>query len=612
MYLPSILSFTAAGLLTALALIHIGKGKRRPQKTFFVISAFALAVAETALGLLLMSQDPERALLCFRILLACSILFPAAGLPFFLVFYRKDDKAVISKRLPGIITLAALLIVVALVLPAQLVVSKIHFTLDGPFWGMTFSGYGKLVAGYLLITNVFFLLLFENTYRSATIPGKVTLKYPLLGILAASFINFIVISRILAISTLDKTFLATQSCGIIIFCVSFLYAALRYSLFDVKVYIGREIVSSVLTLVVSGIYILSLALASYFAMVLGMPYDRLTIFVLAIFAVFSLLAVLVSGKARRRFRQFINENFYFDSYDYRKEWKHYARLMSSSSTIDDFLSNVISSLCETMLVRRGLIWVDAKGGKADSYGFTVDMVDKDLIRELSSSMTKGPVITFKKPEKDWGWIRAVAFLGHGDEFQGFIALGQKDMGASYTEEDRDFLATIADQATLTLEKLLVDERILEAQQIESFDRFSSFVIHDLKNTVGMLSLTAENARENINDADFQRDAIATIKRSIEKMQGLINSLNAHKSPSTISKMETNITSLLEQSINSLKKVADSKNVTLEFTGENEVKTGVDPAAIRRVIENLVLNAIEATPAGGKIEVRVEPDGTKQV
>ena len=74
---------------------------------------------------------------------------------------------------------------------------------------------------------------------------------------------------------------------------------------------------------------------------------------------------------------------------------------------------------------------------------------------------------------------------------------------------------------------------METRQVESFNRFASFVIHDLKNAVGMLSLTAENADDNIGNIEFQKDAIETIRKSVDKMKGLIDSLSAFKEPISI-------------------------------------------------------------------------------
>lgn len=617
--LPSILSFTAAGLLATTAVPHIIRGERRPQKTLFILSVILLAVSEISLGIMLKSRSPGTALVSFRVLLSCAIIFPALGIPFFIVFGKRNDVDLLKKHFPWFIAMAILVTGAAFALPAGLFVREIHFLENGPFWGMTFSAYGKALCIYLLLANVFFLFSFENTYRSATIPEKVTLKYPLLGILTLSVLNFIILSRFIVVSVIDKNLLAAHSCGIITFCFSFLYATFRYKLFNVNVYIGRRVVTSVFAIVVSGLYLLALALISQLAVTLGLPYNLFTFTVLGIFAVFLLLAVLVSGKAKKRLRKFINENFYLTRYDYRKEWRHYAELLASNSSLDEFCTNVISSLCPTMLVQRGLIWINMHGGIAAYYGFADEKLGQDELHELQKLLTGEHVKLFKKSRAPLlqkksaqthktrltDWVRAVARLGPADEVHGFIALGEKDLHTPYTEEDDDFLATIADQATLTLENLLLEERVMETRQVESFNRFASFVVHDLKNAVGMLSLTAENAKDNIGNIEFQNDAIETIYRSVDKMKGLISLLNTFKEPASISKMDTEVSTMIAEVVDSLGHIADSKNVSLRFESHDAIRAHVDRSAIKRVVENLVLNALDAVPTGGTVTVEAE-------
>lgn len=619
--LSSALSFAAAGFLLALAFSHIGRKSKRPQVTLFVFSAIILAAIEVILGFMILARTPTAVLNALRVLLPSLIFFPAVSVPFFMTFGRQNDREILSQNLAAIITLGILLVVAALVLPPRLVTERIHFTEDGSFWGMSFSAFGKGIGVYMLVFNVSFLYYFENTYRAATVPEKVTLKYPLLGILAVSVIHFIVMSRLVALSVIDINFMAIQSCGIIVFCISFLFATVRYRLFDVNAYISRDVASSVITIVVSGLYLIALALISYLATTLGVPFDRLTAAVLGIFAVFLLLAVMISGRTRRRFRRFISENFYLNMYDYRKEWRRYAHLMASSLSIDDLASNLISAVCETIAVRRGFIWIDVRGGTYAYYGITADAIDETIANKIMLLSSGDPVIIAKRSIFDFGsvqsggsdettmpersdWIRAVAYLGSADECKGFIALGQKHMSTSYTYEDREFLATIADQALLSIENLIMEERFIESNQIDSFNRFASFVVHDLKNTVGMLSLTAENAQRNIQDEDFQKDTIDTIKRSVEKMQRLIDSLNTHKSPASIKRTLVDISVLIDQAVQAMNSTAAMKDVSVVSVGTRGIMAELDSAAIRRVIENLILNAIEATPSGGCVEVSV--------
>lgn len=613
--LHAILSWAAAAILAALILRTAPRGRMNLRKFFFLASAALLATGQALLGALLDSRDPGRSLAIFRWFLSVSILFPAAGLPFFMLFARKTDREAMRRRLPGIITLAVLLLAAAALLPEKAAVSRIHFSEAGPFWGFTVSGYGKALGIFFILANVFFLYGLENTYRAANVAEKVTLKYPMLGILALSAINFIVLGRVLSLSALDHNFMALESIGIIICSAAFLFADHRYAIFEVETEVRRES-SSVITIVIAGGYLLSVSIISYISAWSGLPYDRFGISVLAVFIAFLLLSVAASGRARKRVRRFLNENFYLERYNYRKEWRHYARLMASSSTIEDFLSNTISSLCETMMVRKGLIWIDIGGGKSATYALTESGWEIAGVKKLIASRGRDQVadlrgkIGFPGPEERSGmsWIESAAFLSHGEECRGLIALGPKDVNTPYTVEDYDFLSTVADQAALTLENLLMEERILETRQMESFNRFASFVIHDLKNTVGMLSLTAENAKDNIGDKEFQEDAIETIKRSVEKMRGLIDSLNSHKSPASINRKRIRIKQAIDPKVNSLAEMAGSKGIGFSFADCADFIADVDAQAVERIIENLVLNAVEAVHEEGSVSLSVGPEG----
>ncbi len=616
--LQSILSFSASGLMLLTALTAAGRSAFSRQKAFFVFSAAVISSALLFQAMTIVSSAPAQALVQMQFLLSLTVFLPAACLPFFFFFARDCSREEFTRRLPGIITLVILLGIAAILLPVQLVVREVSFTESGEFWGVVFSGYGKGLGIFLILANVFYLYSMENTYRSSTVAGKVTLKYPVLGVFAASMINFIVTGRVLALSAIDRNYMALEACGLIILSISLLYADIRYPLFEIRT-AARQETPSVITVIVSGLYILAIALISYISAAAGLPYDRFGIYVLVVFIAFLLLAIAISGKSRRRLRRFLNENFNVERYNYRKEWRHYANLMVSSSSIDDFISNTISSLCETVMVKKGLIWVDVGNGKYATYGLSGDDWSEGGTARILEFHSREPIVTFKRKRRDkkrivetrnvspapggeYAWVEAVAYLCHGEECRGFIALGGKDMETEYTDEDRNFLSSVADQAMLTLENLLMEERFLESSQMESFNRFASFVIHDLKNTVGMLSLTVENARDNMDDKEFQRDAIVTIKRSVEKMRSLIDSLNAHKSPSSITRVRADVTSLVEKKVRSFLPTAESKGIVLETQIESNLEAAVDPSAIERILENLVTNAVEATPEKGRILV----------
>lgn len=617
-------SFAFLSILSITTLIRPGKIL---YKSYLVATAMILGLGELFLGFLTMDSNPPAVLSHARYAIAFMIILPSAALPFFYCLAREDGDYIIQHQRIKIISLTALLIFAALLLKPEFFIEKIHFSTGGPFWGFTFTPYGKGLAIYALVSNIFYMHLFENTYRLSNVAGKVTLKYPMLGMILATVINFILISYLLATSVIDVNFLAVHACGVIICSTTFIYANIRYELSTIGTGVSSKESKSVLTITVSGIYFIVLAIISYISAFIDMPYSRIIMLVPTIFIIFLIIAGIISGKFRRRFRLFLNENFYPNRYNYRKHWYNFSKLMSSSFGLSDLLSNAIASICETMMAKRGVIWVDIKGGKADSYNFPLEKMDNNSARRLNQlTGDKSTVILSRfshfigrkgedqtnEPGGKWDWIKIIAPLGEGKQKQGFIALGGKHWNLGYNVEDREFLETIAMEVSLNLENLMLEEKMIESKQLESFSRFASHIIHDLKNTVGMLSLSTENARDNINDPLFQEDLISTLERSVEKMRSLISSLSSLKTGGSTTRSTINLNSLIQQKLEKLKRLAQSHEVILEYKGTENVELELDREAINRALENIIYNAIEATPPGGRVAVKMDKGESKTV
>lgn len=607
-----------AALYAVLAVQHILSRRPSARRTLFILSCAVLCAAMLSLALAIAAPGPEAALLRLRTFAALVFFSPAVLLPFFVFFGRETGGGALRARLPGMIVLAAALAAGAVLLPIAALVEMISFEPGGGFWEITVTRPGLILVVIALIANVLYLYAFENTYRSATVAARVSLKYPLLGIISSSVVNFVLASRILSLHEIGRDHLAAGAAGLLLFGVSMLYAGTRYPVFEIRTPVSRTARSTV-SVTVAGVYLLAVALIAYISRRTGMPYDRFSLTVIGMFLFFLAVAVAVSGTARRRLRRFVNENFRPGSYNYRREWRRYAHLMASSPTVEELLSNTISSLCETVMVRRGLIWVDVHDGHAASFGPGDVGIDRGALRTLAGRFSGRGVVfpgssrrsrpARRREDGDVpSWIGAVAGIGTADEPRGLIALGPKDFGARWTAEDAEFLSVIADQVVVALDNLVMEERLLESRQLESFNRLASFVIHDLKNTVGMLSLTAANARDNIEDRSFQADAIDTIERSIARMRALIDSLNAHRSPDAIARMPIDVAGIAAERIASLAPSAAEKRVSLVLDAPVRLEATADPDAMRRIVENLVLNGIEAVGTGGTVRVRLGTGG----
>ena len=188
-----------------------------------------------------------------------------------------------------------------------------------------------------------------------------------------------------------------------------------------------------------------------------------------------------------------------------------------------------------------------------------------------------------------------------DEIIGFILLGEDITGESYGHDDFQLLKAISTQAAVQIKNIRLINELMSIKEIEAFGRMSSFIMHDLKNLTNSLSLVSQNAKHNINNPEFQQDAIKTIDATVKRMQMLINRLSAVPKGLEIKKRSTDIKGLIG---NAIKKIALSgaNNVSIVEEIDNLPQISVDPHAIEMVFLNILKNAYEAIDRDGKIIV----------
>ena len=97
-------------------------------------------------------------------------------------------------------------------------------------------------------------------------------------------------------------------------------------------------------------------------------------------------------------------------------------------------------------------------------------------------------------------------------------------------KDVEFMGSMTRQLGAALWSARLAEQLAETRQLESLNRLSSYVLHDIKNQVSGLSLVVENARRHIGNPDFQRDALAVVERTAANLKDLMKQVAAAAPP----------------------------------------------------------------------------------
>ena len=142
--------------------------------------------------------------------------------------------------------------------------------------------------------------------------------------------------------------------------------------------------------------------------------------------------------------------------------------------------------------------------------------------------------------------------------------------------------------------------------------FISNVSHELRTPVTVLRTYIDTLYNNSDDFDEEtkKEFMQTIDTEAKRLHTMVNDIldfSRMESGKTILKKEySNLANLLEQNINSIKILADEKNIKINFTtADNIPAVPINVESMDRVIRNLLSNAIKYSLEGKDILVNLQ-------
>jgi signal transduction histidine kinase len=179
--------------------------------------------------------------------------------------------------------------------------------------------------------------------------------------------------------------------------------------------------------------------------------------------------------------------------------------------------------------------------------------------------------------------------------QGAVAIagGRLDQQLVVSSAENQLLADSVNKVTARLREQLAREA--ESRQFDSFLRLSAMLTHDLKNAISGLSLMVGNMDRQFDKPEFRADAMESLRDATGKLQKLVTKLSdpintmsgEHQRP-----RPTDLVPLLRRVLDSLTS-AQSQFHTIQVELPPELIAETEAERMEKVIENLVINALEA-------------------
>jgi PAS domain S-box-containing protein len=159
-------------------------------------------------------------------------------------------------------------------------------------------------------------------------------------------------------------------------------------------------------------------------------------------------------------------------------------------------------------------------------------------------------------------------------------------------------------------------RVEEAlhQAISARDEMMGIVSHDLRNPASAVKMLAGSILAEAKERDIPADVaerVEVIRQAAAQIDGLIQDLldvtRLEAGRLRVSPRNTAPRPLIEAALTPLRTLVESGEIELAVSyAEPLPSVHADPDRVTQLLSNLVGNSLKFTPAGGRVEVRVEP------
>jgi signal transduction histidine kinase len=198
---------------------------------------------------------------------------------------------------------------------------------------------------------------------------------------------------------------------------------------------------------------------------------------------------------------------------------------------------------------------------------------------------------------------------------GRVAAG--DLSARVRAAGTDELGALARTFNEMVERLgesrALEERLRVAERSTAMGRFASALAHEIRNPLNSISLTIDHLRSRLapegeaRHAEFQ-DLTSTLKAEITRLNRLVGDFLSSGQPARLDPRPCDVGAVVHETATLVEHKARDQAIRVEVDVAKGLPTTLaDPELLKTCFLNLVLNAFEAMPSGGRLGLSARPE-----
>jgi signal transduction histidine kinase len=196
---------------------------------------------------------------------------------------------------------------------------------------------------------------------------------------------------------------------------------------------------------------------------------------------------------------------------------------------------------------------------------------------------------------------------------GRVARGDLDarVPAAGSGELDDLARTFNDMVEKLAESRALEERLHLAERTTAMGRLASALAHEIRNPLNSIGLTIDHVRTRLAPEDASRRAefesvLSTLRSEVARLNRLVGDFLSFGRPARLEPRPCDVGAILGETAALVEHKARDQAVEVRpVVAEDLPPTVADPELLKTCLLNLVLNAFDAMPSGGRLDLRAQ-------
>jgi signal transduction histidine kinase len=200
---------------------------------------------------------------------------------------------------------------------------------------------------------------------------------------------------------------------------------------------------------------------------------------------------------------------------------------------------------------------------------------------------------------------------------GRVAAG--DLTPDLSTDRRDEIGELTQSFNFMVQKLrekrALEEKLREVEHLSGIGQFARGIAHEIRNPLNFISLSIDHLQEKYvplegNKKEKFESLMKSIKQEIQRLNKLVGYFLDYGRPIKLSLREVELHVLIDDVIALVLAKAEKDNIEIIRKYEVLPKLFLDPELIKTCVFNVVLNAFQAMPGGGRLTVSTKASDSK--